>query len=695
MLNNLTVKNRLLFLIGLMSAVMLTLSGLNLYALHRTNEGLKTVYADRTIPIADLSEIKAKQIDIRLKIANAVNKPEENKRSSEKIEKTRAEINKLWDSYASTEMTPDEAELANKFIEARKKYVAEGINPALELLKNGGDPESVQKIVVEKIRPLFVPVSDGIDALVQLQKDIAKQEYENAQNRYQFSLITSIVMVIAGLALSVFFGMMIVRRLLSELGGEPSYTASVVKEISSGNLSINVEVHSGDTSSLIYSINEMRKNLSDIIMDTAFVMSSVSKGELSVQITAATEGDFVKMKDSINQTIARLRITMFALNDVTTSIYNADFSKVIVANVEGKFKETIEKGILTQAAMRTMLNDIVQVMEYIAEGDFEHRVTADGRGEMLSLKENINKTITALGCLNEIDRVISALAKGDLTQTIKTEYPGVFGKVTESINHTNANLKTLMASIRTSSDEIATAADEISAGNNDLSHRTEEQAASLEQTAASMEELSTTVQQNTEHAKHANQMALGAANTARKGVSVVNEVVLTMANINESSHQIVDIITVIDDIAFQTNILALNAAVEAARAGDQGKGFAVVAIEVRNLAQRAASAAGEIKRLISDSVDRISSGSKQVEQAGKTMEDIVNSIQKVTEVMSEIAAASIQQNAGIDQVHQAVTQMDCVTQQNAALVEEAAAAAESLEEQIRSLAGEIAHFKTH
>ncbi len=695
MLNNLTVKNRLLFLIGLMSAVMLTLSGLNLYALHQTNEGLKTVYADRTIPIADLSEIKAMQIDVRLKIANAVNDPAENERSLEKIEKIRTEINTLWDSYASTEMTPDEAILVNKFVESRKKYITEGINPALEKLKNGGDSESVKKIVIEKIRPLFVPVSDGIDALVQLQKDIAKQEYENAQNRYQFSLITSIVMVIAGLALSVFFGMMIVRRLLSELGGEPSYTASVVKEISSGNLSINVEVHSGDTSSLIYSINEMRKNLSDIIMDTAFVMSSVSKGELSVQITAATEGDFVKMKDSINQTIARLRITMFALNDVTTSIYNADFSKVIVANVEGKFKETIEKGILTQAAMRTMLNDIVQVMEYIAEGDFEHRVTADGRGEMLSLKENINKTITALGCLNEIDRVISALAKGDLTQTIKTEYPGVFGKVTESINHTNANLKTLMASIRTSSDEIATAADEISAGNNDLSHRTEEQAASLEQTAASMEELSTTVQQNTEHAKHANQMALGAANTARKGVSVVNEVVLTMANINESSHQIVDIITVIDDIAFQTNILALNAAVEAARAGDQGKGFAVVAIEVRNLAQRAASAAGEIKRLISDSVDRISSGSKQVEQAGKTMEDIVNSIQKVTEVMSEIAAASIQQNAGIDQVHQAVTQMDCVTQQNAALVEEAAAAAESLEEQIRSLAGEIAHFKTH
>jgi methyl-accepting chemotaxis protein len=206
--------------------------------------------------------------------------------------------------------------------------------------------------------------------------------------------------------------------------------------------------------------------------------------------------------------------------------------------------------------------------------------------------------------------------------------------------------------------------------------------------------LSATVRQNTDNAKQANDLAVRASTTAKKGVAVVDDVVLTMVNINESSHQIVDIITVIDDIAFQTNILALNAAVEAARAGDQGKGFAVVAVEVRNLAQRAASAAGEIKRLISDSVDRISSGSKQVEQAGKTMEDIVDSIQKVTIVMSDIAAASIEQNSGIDQIHQAVTQMDCVTQQNAALVEEAAAAAELLESQTQHLAKEMAHFKT-
>jgi methyl-accepting chemotaxis protein len=693
MLNNLTVKARLFFLIGLMLAIMLTLTGLNLFALHQTNEGLRTVYIDRTVPLADLAEIKFKLLDNRLKIANAINSPEEAAASLKKIEIARAEIGKIWDAYMQTYLTPEEKILADKFIAAREIYVKEALNPIIELLKEDNQ-EAVQQLVATKLRPLFVPVGENIDALVHLQQDVAKQEYETAQSRYQFSLIVSISLTIFGVALSVFFGIMIVRRLIGELGGEPSYAADVVKEIAKGNLSLKVNVQPDDKSSLIYAINQMRENLSEIITDTSAVMNRISKGELSTQMTVSMEGDFVQLKDSINQTIGKLRITMFAMNDVTNSIYNADFSKVIVANVDGKFKETIEKAVLSQSAMRTMLENIGQVMESVAVGNLSHSVTAEGRGEMLTLKNNINNTVMALGCLNEIDRVVGALANGDLTQIITTQYPGIFGKVTESINHTSNNLKTLMEQIKSSSAMIANAADEIAAGNNDLSHRTEEQASSLQETAASMEELSATVQQNTANAKHANELALGASTTAKKGVSVVDEVVVTMANINESSHQIVDIIMVIDDIAFQTNILALNAAVEAARAGEQGKGFAVVAVEVRNLAQRAASAAGEIKRLISDSVDRISSGGKQVEQAGRTMEDIVNSIAKVTAVMSEIASASIEQNLGIDQVHQAVTQMDAVTQQNAALVEQAAAAAELLNEQTRSLSAEMAHFRT-
>jgi methyl-accepting chemotaxis protein len=251
----------------------------------------------------------------------------------------------------------------------------------------------------------------------------------------------------------------------------------------------------------------------------------------------------------------------------------------------------------------------------------------------------------------------------------------------------------LIGEIKQSTDSINMAAKEIAAGNNDLSHRTEEQAASLEQTAASIEQLTSTVQHNAANAKQANQLAVDASDIAGKGVAVVGLVVKTMDEINGSSRRISDIISVIDDIAFQTNILALNAAVEAARAGDQGRGFAVVAVEVRNLAQRAATAAGEIKKLIGDSVEKVADGSKLVVEAGQTMEDIVNSIRGVTVIMSEISAASIEQTLGIEQVNQAISEMDDVTQQNAALVEQAAASAESLEEQTQNMAITVSGFK--
>jgi methyl-accepting chemotaxis protein len=315
-------------------------------------------------------------------------------------------------------------------------------------------------------------------------------------------------------------------------------------------------------------------------------------------------------------------------------------------------------------------------------------------GYSQTLSERLNQLceVTDTG-LNDVLRIAHALSKGDLTQTITRDYPGTFGQVKTALTGTVDNLKTLVANIKDATDTINTASKEIASGNNDLSHRTEEQAASLEQTAASMEELTTTVQANTANAKQANLLAIGASDVAGKGVEVVQKVIATMNEITESSRKIVDIISVIDGIAFQTNILALNAAVEAARAGDQGRGFAVVAGEVRSLAQRATAAAAEIKNLISDSEEKVEDGSKLVVQAGYTMQEIAGSIQRVTAIMSEISAASIEQNSGISQVNQAITQMDDVTQQNAALVEQAAAAAESMEEQAQNLSDTIEVFK--
>ena len=295
--------------------------------------------------------------------------------------------------------------------------------------------------------------------------------------------------------------------------------------------------------------------------------------------------------------------------------------------------------------------------------------------------------------LNEAITVANAVASGDLTSRIEVNSTNETGRLLQALKTMNENLVDLVGKVRMGTDQITTASGEIASGNSDLSQRTEEQASSLEETASSMEELTSTVKQNADNARQANQLAAGASEVAMKGGSVVGQVVQTMSSINESSKKIVDIISVIDGIAFQTNILALNAAVEAARAGEQGRGFAVVATEVRTLAQRSAAAAKEIKELISDSVTKVEDGTRLVDEAGATMDEIVTAVKRVTDIMSEISAASQEQSSGIEQVNQAVSQMDEVTQQNAALVEEASAAAESMQEQAHALTQAINTFK--
>jgi methyl-accepting chemotaxis protein len=295
---------------------------------------------------------------------------------------------------------------------------------------------------------------------------------------------------------------------------------------------------------------------------------------------------------------------------------------------------------------------------------------------------------SALDAMTEI-----ACGDGDLTRRLDAQGADELAQIGGAFNRFIDKIASVMLEIRSSSESVRVAAGEIASGNLDLSSRTEHQASSLEETASSMEELTSAVRQNADNARQANTLAASASDCAVKGGAVVARVVETMGSINGSARKIVDIISVIDGIAFQTNILALNAAVEAARAGEQGRGFAVVATEVRNLAQRSAAAAKEIKALIDDSVEKVDAGSKLVDQAGLTMQEIVASVQRVTDVMSEISAASVEQTSGIEQVNQAINQMDQVTQQNAALVEQAAAAAESLQEQAHNLADAVGRFK--
>jgi methyl-accepting chemotaxis protein len=312
---------------------------------------------------------------------------------------------------------------------------------------------------------------------------------------------------------------------------------------------------------------------------------------------------------------------------------------------------------------------------------------------MLSLGVAFLSTRSITGPLAKVVEIAQRVADGDLTSDIAVESRDEAGQMMEALRHMNDSLIRIVGEVRTSTESMAGVSGEIASGNLDLSARTDAQASSLAQTSGSMRELTGTVQQNADNARQANTLAAQASEVAARGGSVVSHVIATMGSITDSSKKIVDIIGVIDGIAFQTNILALNAAVEAARAGEQGRGFAVVASEVRNLAQRSAAAAREIKLLISDSVDKVHEGSNLVEQAGVTMAEVVESVRRVTDIMGEITAASAEQSAGIAQVSQSIVEMDMTTQQNAALVEQAAAAAAAMQDQAARLARAVSVFK--
>jgi len=341
-------------------------------------------------------------------------------------------------------------------------------------------------------------------------------------------------------------------------------------------------------------------------------------------------------------------------------------------------------------------NEVEKLIKMAAAGQLSERIkTEEFSGTSKELTENFNRLLASVSApVQEAQTVLTALAANDLTITMDGNYEGEFDQMKSSLNSALSNLSHTVSMVREAVEAVTNGAEEITKGNEDLSQRTSEQASALEQTSASMEEMTSTVKQNADNAKQANQLAIAARDTADKGGSVTKKAVEAMGEINKSSKKIADIITVIDEIAFQTNLLALNAAVEAARAGEHGRGFAVVAAEVRNLAQRSATAAKEIKGLINESIQRVTDGSELVNQSGKTLEEIVNSVKRVTDIIAEITAASQEQASGIDQVNKAIMQMDETTQQNAALVEETTSASQSMKEQTKELMRQVSAFNT-
>ncbi|MBK6356402.1 MAG: chemotaxis protein [Betaproteobacteria bacterium] len=480
------------------------------------------------------------------------------------------------------------------------------------------------------------------------------------------------------------------------IGGEPAETVEVANRIARGDLSGSVHVQPGDSTSMQAAMKQMQDSLRGLVDEIRQMVQSAEKGQLGKRIKLDDKQGFgQEIAVALNQLMVVTDTSLQDVSRVASALAAGDLSQKVDAVYPGAFGQTASAVNATVSALVQVVDEVRSIVDAAAQGDFTHQIDTTGKqGYAKTLIDLLNRlSSTARQALSDISSVSQALADGDLTHKIETHYPGLFGETADGLNTTVANLQVLIGNVVGAVEMISTAAKEISAGNSDLSVRTEQQASSLEETAASIEQFTATAQQNTDSAKRANHLGQSASEIALRGGEIVNASAATMFEIRDSSRKIGDIISVIEGIAFQTNILALNAAVEAARAGEQGKGFAVVATEVRALSLRTAQAAKEISALIRDSASKVEHGTQQAEKAGQSMSEVMAAISSLSTIVAGISAASIEQTLGIEQVNKAVAQMDEVTQQNAALVEEAAAAAESLEEQAHQLKRQVSSFK--
>ncbi|HDS0925100.1 TPA: MCP four helix bundle domain-containing protein [Stenotrophomonas maltophilia] len=567
-----------------------------------------------------------------------------------------------------------------------------GANAEMRSAVAAADGVLAQQISDEKSRPARRKMFDDLKELGAFSSNLMQAKIADANATHRTSVVAILVTIGLLSLLAIAMGVVISRAIT----GPIRQAMHAIQSVARGDLSVNIasSTTADEAGRMLAATRDMTLMLRRFSSETQQMVEMHAGPDISHRIPEDFPGVYGQLAVGVNTVIfehldsikdAINVLNQYAAGDLSQNARRLPGTRAIL-------HESMDAAKASLLAINTQIQSLAQAA---AAGDFSQRGDAlRFDHDFRVMIEHLNTMMeVADGNLSQLSHLLQAIANGDLTARMQGQFHGVFASMRDDANTTVAQLTQIVSRIQHASGSISTAAGEIASGNNDLSRRTEQQAANLEETAASMEELTSTVRQNAEHARQANQLAIGAHSVASQGGEVVGKVVSTMHEIDASSRRIADIITVIDGIAFQTNILALNAAVEAARAGEQGRGFAVVASEVRTLAQRSASAAKEIKGLIDESVGKVAEGSALVNQAGATMGEIVASVQRVTDIMAEISAASQEQSAGIEQVNQTVMQMDETTQQNAALVEEATAAARSMEEQAGHLTDAVSLFK--
>ena len=730
-LNRRTIAQRIFAILGLLTAGMLALGLLGMLAVKDSDERLRTVYEDRVVPLQQLKDVADAYA---VSIVDLSHKARDDAETFEsglgKVEAAQSLIRKRWQEYSNTFLTEEEKKLVADLNQRMK--AGDAVTENLKEILRNKDKDALALFAAKDLYPAIDPISDKVSELVALQLRVARENVDQAGADAAAFKIRFGLLLAAFVLISFFMAVALANSIRRPIREAADFFNLLAEGRSDAQLNFkrrdellaiadaarSMQIKSG------FDLNEARRVAAEMArikmaLDGSGTPMTISdQNNVLIYMNEAATLLWRQMEPEMRQRVPGFTVSemfkhslvAFFDDEALKSAYRAELAapRTLDVNMCGRVLQVTASpvrdangaylGRASQWLDRTeevaIENEVAGIVHSASRGDFTQRVAVDGKkGFFLRLGNDLNLLMqTSEFGLNDVVQVLSALAEGDLTKSISADYEGTFGQLKDDSNLTVTRLHDIIGQIHEATDAINTAAKEIASGNQDLSSRTEEQASSLEETASSMEQLTSTVKHNADNARHANELAGSAQQVAIKGGEMVAQVVDTMSAIQQSSARISDIIGVIDGIAFQTNILALNAAVEAARAGEQGRGFAVVATEVRNLAQRSAGAAKEIKGLIADSVSKVEAGHRQVDQAGQTMEDIVTSIKQVAKIMADISDASHEQSAGIEQISLAVSQMDEVTQQNAALVEQAAAAAESLEEQAHNLAKAVSIF---
>ncbi|HFF2846329.1 TPA: methyl-accepting chemotaxis protein [Stenotrophomonas maltophilia] len=690
-LRNLRVGSRLGAGFGLLLLFIVAIVGLVLYGNH-----LKSAQFEKVV---DVNMVKMRLLNDMLDTNNAVlmhrrlmviKRGEDFDKDYQKAQELSQTYDGIWAKYIKIPRDATGDALVAK-IDAARKATDASTQHLHERMKAGDFNGAAKELLAE--HGLATAWNEAISTLLRHQETLTERSREEYRSTESWTGTLSIVFGALSLLLGSLAAWAITRSLTRPLEG----AVKLADGIANGRLDNSIDASGNDeVTQLLRSMQRMQAQLQSVMAAQGELARQHDAGSLSYRMDeSAFPGDYGRMVHETNALVGSHVQVQNRLIEVMKHYARGDLS-VDMDPLPGEKAAITQAMDETKASLSAINGEIRRLATAAAAGDFslrgdEDRFAYDFRDMVAGLNRLMQTTDENLV---QVSTLLQAISRGDLTVRMQGDFHGVFARMRDDCNATVDQLKQIVGRIQSSASSINLAAGEIASGNNDLSRRTEQQAANLEETAASMEELTSTVKQNAEHARQANQLAIGAHGVASQGGEVVGQVVTTMSAIEASSKKIAEIISVIDGIAFQTNILALNAAVEAARAGEQGRGFAVVASEVRTLAQRSAGAAKEIKGLIEDSVGKVADGSALVRQAGTTMGEIVASVQRVTDIMADISAASQEQSSGIEQVNQAVVQMDETTQQNAALVEEASAAARSMEEQANLLAEAVSVFRT-